>query len=173
VRDGVLRGASYLFVRYLYDRGGGDALVDDNIENRGGPALLRALLEAPNSIAQALPELASATREDVAMDFFTTLALSNRDQIGGVAPVNPCFAYLPVEQDPETGNPRGANLFASFHGMRMRGPLVQSVASADGELLAGGVELLQLDASKGSSELSFALSVDPQSRPRVRIARWK
>jgi hypothetical protein len=172
-RDGALRGASYWFLRYLYDRGGGDALVDSKIENRGGPAFLRALLDAPNSVASALPEVADTRTEDVTIDFFTALALSSRDQDGGVAPRNPCFSYLPVEQDPATGNPRGANPFASFHGMRMNGPKVQSASAADGSLLAGGVELLQLDASSGASELTFALSVSPEAKPRVRVARWK
>jgi len=172
-RDGALRGASYWFVRYLYDRGGGDALIDSNIVNHGGPAFLRALLDAPDSVASALPEVGVTRTEDVAIDFFTALALSSREQIGGVAAKNPCFSYLPVEQDPATGNPRGASPFASFHGMRMKGPKVQSANAADGALLAGGVELLQLDAKSGASQLTFALAVSPEAKPRVRVARWK
>jgi hypothetical protein len=172
-RDGALRGGSYWFVRYLYDRGGGDAQVGSSIENRGGPAFLRALLDARSSVASALPEVAGTQSDDVALDFFTALALSNRDQDGGVAPKNPCFSYLPVELDSATGNPRGASPYASFHGMHMKGPKVQSATAADGSLLAGGVELLQLDANGGASELTFALSVSPEAKPRVRVGRWK
>lgn len=51
-RDGVMRGGSYLFVRWLYDRAGGDtAKSDGTIEGHGGPAFLRAVLEAPASVA--------------------------------------------------------------------------------------------------------------------------
>lgn len=171
--DGLLRGGSYLFVRYLYDRGGGDSVLGSAIESHGGPAFLRALLSAPESMASALPELAATRIEDVAMDFFTTLAISNRDQLGGSAAVNPCFAYAPVELDPITGNPRGANLFASFHGMRLKGPYVQKAAVADGRLLSGGVELLQLDGTPAEKTLDFSVQVASAAKPRVRVARLR
>jgi hypothetical protein len=171
--DGVLRGAAYLFVRYLYDRGGGDSVDGIKITNRGGPAFLRALLDMPESIAAALPKLGRAHIEDVGMDFFTSLAMSNRDVIGGVAPTNACFSYLPTVKDPVTTKQRGASLFAALHGQRMNGPRVGSARSPDGKMQLGGVEYLTLDASPNSTEVAFALQVDPKTAPRLRIGRWK
>ena len=171
--DGVLRGAAYLFVRYLYDRGGGDSVDGIEITNRGGPAFLRALLEAPESVAAALPKLGRARIEDVGMDFFTALAMSNRELIGGVAPSNACFAYLPTVKDPVTAKQRGASLFAAFHGQRMNGPRAGNARSADGKVQLGGVEYLTLDASPNSKDVAFALQTDPKTGPRVRVGRWK
>jgi hypothetical protein len=171
--DGVLRGASYLFFRYLYDRAGGDDAVGVEIRSRGGPGLLRALLDAPESVAEALPRVLGASLTDLAMDFFTALAVSNRDVAGLAAPRNPCFSYLPTSKDPVTAKQRGTNLFAAFHGQSMAGPRVSPAASADGQLLQGGVEYLTLDADQGRSELAFTLRVDPRAAPRVRVARWK
>jgi hypothetical protein len=171
--DGVLRGASYLFFRYLYDRAGGDEAAGVEIQSRGGPALLRALLDAPESIAEALPRVLAASLADLAMDFFTTLAVSNRDAVGLAAPRNSCFTYLPTSKDPVTAKQRGTSLFAAFHGQGMRGPRVSPAASADGQLLFGGVEYLALEADQGRSEAAFSLRIDPRAAPRVRVARWK
>lgn len=173
-RDGALRGGAYLFVRWLYDRGGGDeAASDGTITNRGGPAFLRALIDAPDSVATTLPTAGRAAMGDVAMDFFTTLAVSNRDESGGVAPTNPCFRYLPVAQDPITMRPRGADVFATFHGMQMRGPATRSLAAADGDLLPGGVEYLTFNASAAAREVGVSVSVDESVAPRVRVARLR
>lgn len=172
-RDGVMRGGSYLFVRYLYDRAGGDhENADGSITGQGGPAFLRALLESKVSMAQALPTLSQAPREDLATDFFTALALSNRDKGGGVAPANPCFAYLPATVDSLWNRQRGANLFATFS-MQMAGPAMQAASAADGKLRAGGVEYLTVDAVPGSESLNLSLSVDPAAQARVRIGRLK
>jgi hypothetical protein len=105
------------------------------------------------------------------MDFYTTLALSNRDHIGDATAKNPCFAYLPAVTDPVTMRQRGADLFASFHGMSMMGPAIQSVDQADGDLLAGGVDYVELDAKAGAGELDFVLNVDAGAMARVRVAR--
>lgn len=171
--DGVLRGAAYLFVRYLYDRAGGDAVDGVDIQNRGGPAFMRALIDARESVATALPNLARASHADLGFDFFTTLALSNREQIGGSAPANPCFAFLPTVRDPVTGNQRGTDVFAQFHGMRMNGPQVGEAAAPDGQLRPGGVEYLSLAAAPAGGDVAFALQVDPKALPRLRVARWK
>jgi hypothetical protein len=171
--DGVLRGASYLFVRYLYDRGGGDEVSDVKVQDRGGGAFLRELLGSPRSVTAALPELAGGTASDIAMDFFTALAMSNREEAGGVAPSNGCFAFLPTLLDPVTQRQRGANLFASFHGQRMNGPRVGTVSAPDGKLRAGGVEYLELAAAAGVNELAVTVRVDPQALPRLRVGRWK
>lgn len=57
--------------------------------------------------------------------------------------------------------------------MRMKGPYVQKATAADGQLLAGGVELLQIDANAGQKELAFSVHAAPDARPRVRLARLR
>jgi hypothetical protein len=171
--DGILRGAGYLFVRYLYDRAGGDSVQGVELTSRGGPALVRALLDSPKPVALALPEVTGAVTADLAMDFFSALALSDRAAVGGVPPANTCFAYLPTLKDPVTGKQRGASPFASLHGARMSGPQMVPVAAADGKLLQGGVEFLVLDASAAATELAFSLHVDPAAAPRARLARLR
>ncbi len=171
-RDGVLRGGSYLFVRWLYDRAGADAAnADGSVAGKGGPALMRALLDVPASVASALPAVAKASVADIATDFYTALAMSNRDEIGGVAPSNACFAYLPAGTDPIWARQRGCDVHAQFHGMQMNGPAIQPAASADGQLRAGGVEYVELDATAGQAELDVTLTVDASALPRVRVGR--
>ncbi len=169
--DGVLRGGAYLFVRYLYDRAGGDAVSGLDVQNRGGPAFLRALISAPEPIGKALFTVARTEPASLALDFFSALALSGRDQVGGVAPKNPCFAFLPAQVDPVTGKQRGMNPFAQFHGSKMSGPALGEAAAPDGTLRAGGVEYLTLGASAGASEVAFELEVDPAAKARLRVAR--
>jgi hypothetical protein len=171
--DGILRGVAYLFIRYLYDRAGGDEAVGLDIRSRGGPAFLRALLDARETVALALPRITGHDAADLALDFYTALALSNRAAVGQAPPRNTCFSYLPTSKDPVTSKQRGTNLFAQFHGQGMAGPRVVSAAAPDGKLLIGGVEYLTLDAAPGRPEASFTVQVDPTAAPRVRIARWK
>jgi hypothetical protein len=118
-----------------------------------------------------MPVVTGARSTDVAMDFFTTLAASNRDGADGVAPVNPCFRYLPVALDPITGRPRGADLFATFDGVTLRGPATHAPGEADGILLHGGVEYLRLEASAGQREAAMTIRSDAPAMLRVRVAR--
>lgn len=169
-RDGVMRGGAYLFVRWLYDRAGGDAAkADGTIEGKGGPAFLRAVLEAPESVAGALPGKTKSTLADLGVDFYTALVMSNREAGGGAPPANPCFSYLPVENDPVTGKPRGADVFASFHGSQMTGPATTRTTS--GKLLAGGVTYAIVAVPAGQTELDIGVTIDPAALPRVRIGR--
>lgn len=171
-RDGVLRGGSYLFVRWLFDRAGGDGVnPDGTLVAKGGTTFLRAALDAAPSVAQALPTVTKATLADVATDFYTALALSNRDAIGGVAPKNACFAFQPTVTDPLTNDQRGTSVYAKFHGMQMKGPPIAQLAKADGKLRVGGVEYVEIDATPGATSLDFTVTVDPAVAPRVRVVR--
>lgn len=173
-RDGALRGGSYWFVRWLYDRGGGDvSQQDSSLKATGGPQFLRELLDAKPSVAKALPTSTGAPIADIAMDFYTTLVTSNRDSIGGVAPKNPCFAFLPIQADPITMRQRGGHTYASFHGMALAGIALQKSATADGLLLPGGVEYIMLDATPGAPELDLTVTATPPALPRVRVARLR
>lgn len=171
-RDGVMRGGSYLFMRWLYDRAGGDsAKADGTIEGHGGPALLRALFDAPAPVATALPALTKAAPVELAVDFFTTLAMTNRDAVGGVAPKNPCFSYLATEIDPVTKRQRGADTFAKFHGSQMKGP--STTAEKSGKVRAGGAAYVSVAATSGAPSLDLTVAVDAKAAPRVRVGRLR
>lgn len=173
-RDGGMRGGAYLFTRWLYDRAGGDlANADGTITNKGGPAFVRALYDAKTSVASSIATATGAALADVQMDFYTTLAMSNRDEAGGVAPKNGCFAYLPSIKDPVTTKTRGTDLYMTFHGtQKMGGPKVQPAGAPSGTIRVGGVELLTLDAAQ-AGELDLTVTIDAAALPRVRIARVK
>ncbi len=169
-RDGLLRGGAYLFVRYIYDLAGGDrALESGSIEGLGGTALLRKVLDDPKSVSAAMPLTANKTLADLALDFYTALAMSNGEASGRAAPSNGCFSYLKTQTDPITGKQRGADLFAAFHGQKLQGPALQ--ATADGKLRAGGVEYVTIDATADRSELGITITADAGAAMRVRIAR--
>lgn len=172
-RDAAMRGGGYLFVRWLYDRAGGDeALADGSVAGRGGPALLRTLFDAPTSIAATLrTAVGTASMADVEMDFYTALAASNREQDGGVAASNGCFRYGAVVMDPVTSRPRGADLYSTFEGMMARGPTMQTIGMADGQMLEGGVEYLTVDATAGAAEVGATVRMAATSGLRVRVLR--
>src|SRR5258708_7184795 len=121
-------------------------------------------------MAKQLPVTTGSSIEDIGMDFYTTLAMSNRP----TAPKNPCFAFLPTQQDPITMRQRGGNTFATFAGgmMQMTGPAVQTPAKADGQILPGGVEYVTIDAA-GQPEIDLTVTVDAAALPRVRVGRLK
>ncbi|MGZ3452586.1 MAG: hypothetical protein ACXVEF_23455 [Polyangiales bacterium] len=169
--DGTMRGGAYLFARFLYDRAGGDTVgTDGSVATKGGPAFFRALLDDKTSVTAALGTVGKVSVPDVAMDFFTALAMSNREHVKGVAPKNACFAYLPQVNDPVTTKPRGVDLFGMFHGMPMGGPKLQKASAPSGTIKPGGVELLTVDAT-GTGELDVTVTVDAGATPRVRIGR--
>lgn len=169
-RDGLLRGGSYLFVRWLYDRAGGDQLDASNaIAGQGGPAFLRRVLDSDQSVAAALVGASGHSHADLAVDFFTTLAMSDREQNGGVPPTNECFAFRPASTDPVWNRQRGANLYAQF-ALKMTGPKTQPASAADGRLRGGGAEYLVLDASS-AGELPFTLQLAASAQARLRVGR--
>lgn len=170
-RDGVLRGGSYWFVRWYYDRGGGDVSnADGTIGSTGGPVFLRQLLDAKPSVAKQLPITTGSAIADIAMDFYTTLEMSNRPD---VTPTNACFSFLPTQKDPVTGRVRGGNTYATFSGgtSQMTGPATQASGAVDGQILPGGVEYVIVDAIPGQATLDLTVTVDATAMPRVRVGR--
>ncbi len=172
-RDGAMRGGGYLFARWLYDRAGGDeAQADGSIVGRGGPALLRTLFDAPDSVSATLrTSVGTASMADVEMDFYTALAASNREENGGAAATNGCFRYGAVTMDPVTSRPRGADVYSTFEGMMARGPATQAIGMADGQMLEGGVEYLTVDATAGAAEVGATVRMAATAGLRVRVLR--
>ena len=66
---------------------------------------------------------------------------------------------------------RGADVYAKFHGMQMKGPALQLAAAADGTLRVGGADYIELDATPGPPALDFSATLAPAILPRVRIGR--
>lgn len=174
-RDGLLRGASYLAVRWLFDRAGGDvARADGTLEDRGGIAWLREALDARGAVTGVVEAHLAAPRETLVADFYTALALSGGASQGDAAPTNGCFAFAPVIADPVTGRPRGADPRASFHGQKLTGPRARPLAEADGALRAGGVEVLRFDAAEGDvTRVGFVVDDATAARAVLRIARLR
>ena len=123
-------------------------------------------------MATLLPTAIGHSREDLGTDFYTTLAMSNRDEALGVAPTNSCFAYLPTTSDPIWRRQRGADLYAKF-ALMMTGPATQQATAADGVLRAGGVEYLELSATPGNESLTLTVTTDPAAKPRIRLGRTR
>lgn len=173
-KDGVLRGGSYWFVRYLYDRAGGDeAKPDGTLVSKGGPVLLHKLLESKASIAKTLPDIALQPIADIAVDFYTALAASNREEIGEALAQNSCFRFLPTALDPITGKQRGGNVYAKFHGIGMKGPASLPLAKADKKIRAGGVKYWQVNATADAPSLQVLVNADADAQVRLRVLRVK
>lgn len=169
-RDGPLRGASYLFNRYLFDRAGGELMdAAGALEPACGVKALRGWFDAYLTGADLFEALTGLTYGELAADFFTALALSNRPGLEGV--VDPRFGYLPVTTDPVTGNQRGFDAWGSILGMvQLAGPLVRDVTDADGVLREGGVEYLRVDAA-GPGAITLSFDTGDAPAPRLRVVR--
>ena len=171
----MLRGGSYLFVRWLYDRGGGDVANAGRRDRpgHGGPALVRAVLDGKDRSPGTLPASPSTQLADLAADFYTTLALSNARRSRRHRAGEPLLRVPADRHRPGHHAAAGADVYATFHGMMMHGPKVQPVASADGKLRAGGVDYVAIDAKAGQPEIAFTLQVDPKAKARVRVGRLR
>jgi hypothetical protein len=164
-RDGPLRGAAYLFVRWLYDRAGGDrVLADGSIEDRGGPSLVRLLLRSPESISATLTKAGEVSQ--LIADFYTSWTLP------AGASQNPCLSFAATTKDSVTGRQRGADPFARFHGMAMRGAATTPFEPKEGSLRAGGAEFFTLDATV-DGEQRFGVELPPGATARLRVVRVK
>lgn len=174
-RDGLLRGGAYWLVRFLYDRAGGDAMsADGTIDGKGGPAAVRAWLDAAGSVSDAVSgRLAPRPLADLTADFYTALVASGASAKGGTEPKNACFSFAKTMTDPLTTRQRGGDPRAEFHGQAMTGPLTHALASADKKLRAGGVDYLTIDVPAGQTELALKVTVDPAAAPRLRVFRAK
>jgi len=181
-RDAALRGAGYLLYRYLFEQAGGNEFAEGNkITDLGGIAFLNALVDSPELGQANLEQLTSRSITDILFDWYTTLAVSNRQRTDGTAlNADPRYNYQPVTWDPDTlssrGSPErhGVDLFGeSAMTGQLTGPVVTGVSAADGKIRAGGVDYLRLAAGQAGSVFQLQITGDTGSDLRLRIVREK
>ena len=169
-RDGPLRGASYLFNRYLFDRSGGELMDADGVlQPACGVKTLRGWYDAYLTGADLFESFMGQPYGDLVADFYTTLGVGNRPGLEGA--VDPAFSYLPVTTDPTTGNQRGFDPWGSIFGqIPLTGPMVKDVSDADGVLREGGVEYLRVDAA-GPGAITVTFDTGDAPSPGLRVVR--
>ena len=175
-RDGMLRAASYLFVRYLYDRAGGDRYESGGtLTDLGGIAWAHETIDSVHEGRANFESSSGAPIDDLLFDWYTALLLTGREEADGVPlSVEPRFTYLPQTTDPVTDNPRGFDPFASFGGrFSLNGPKTVTVATADGEIPGTGNELVILEADGTSPRLSVSVTGGERTALRVRVVRLR
>lgn len=163
-RDGVLRGASYLFLRYCFEQAGGLTVESDgSFTDNGGIAWLHSFFDTPSLGPAAIEETTGKSFDDLVMDWYTAIMVTGR-----VTNDNPAWNYQPRVVDPITGYSFGVDPWSDIYGWQMTGPLVQDWDAADGKLYAGGVEYLQVTVTEAST---LSMPVDPAAMARGRVLR--
>lgn len=168
--DGVMRGAGYFVLRYLFDRAGGDALdAQGTPVDKGGIAFLHKLIDQPETGLESYLKASGLDYEAFVEGFWTTLALSNRKAGGKPVSTDPAYNFLPTTTDPLTGRQRGCDLFGAFHASQMVGPFTQELAKADGKLRPGGAELLLTKPPAGN--FAIQIQTDAALKAKLRVIR--
>ncbi|MFH1467134.1 MAG: hypothetical protein ABIO70_22310 [Pseudomonadota bacterium] len=164
-RDGPLRGAAYLFLRYLFEQQGGMTVNGDgSLVDDGGMAWLHAWFDAPELGPECVEATTGRDLLDLAMDWYTAIVVTGRDLND-----EPAYNYQDRVQDPLTTFEFGVDPFATIHGwLVLNGPPIQPLDEADGWLRAGGVEYLQVTVSEPGT---VSIPVDPAALPRARALR--
>jgi MYXO-CTERM domain-containing protein len=170
--DGVMRGAGYFLLRYLYDRAGGDAIdAQGVITDKGGIAWLRSFVDNDKTGLASALQSSKLSYEQLVEGFWTTMALSNRVAGGKPVSQDPAHSFLPTSTDPATDRQRGCDLFASFHASQMVGPATQELSAADGKLRPGGAELLVVKPAAGKDRYEVTLQTNPALKAKLRLIR--
>ncbi|MBI5489075.1 MAG: hypothetical protein HY905_17200 [Deltaproteobacteria bacterium] len=173
-RDGMLRGASYLFLRYLWDRAGGERVeTDGSITDLGSVAWAHETIDSALEGRANFADTVGAPIDDIVFDWYTALLLTGRtDGAGEPLPVEARFTYLPRVVDAVTGNNRGLDPYGDFMGMfNLEGAHTVTLATADGEIPPTGNELVLLEADGTSPTLSVRVTGSETAALRVRVAR--
>jgi hypothetical protein len=164
-RDGPLRGAAYLYLRYLFEQMGGMSVDGTGaFTDNGGIAFLHDWFDAPELGNDTVEATTGRAVKDVTMDWYTALLVS-----GTVDNDNPLWNYEDRVVDPITGYEFGVDTYALIHGwLQLEGPKVQKLSRADESLRAGGVEYLKTEVEAGET---VSIAVDPDAKVQARILR--
>lgn len=171
--DGIMRGAGYLILRYLYDQAGGDSMDAQGVaEDKGGITWLHTFIDQLETGNDSFSKSSGLALTEIVDQFWTALLLSNRGSQGAALSDNAKYNYLPTTLDPITGRQRGCSTHASFHGQQMLGPALQDYPG-DGAIRGGGGELLKILPESGSGEIRFRLETEPAGAVKARLIRLK
>jgi hypothetical protein len=172
--DGIMRGASYLILRYLFDQAGGDSLDAAGVPvDQGGIAWLHSFIDQKEDGDAAFEKAAGMPLAQLTRQFWTAMALSNRGPGGSPLNTDPRYNFLPTTTDVITGRQRGCNLFAAFHASQMLGPALQPLEQADGTLMGGGAEFLTFKAAADQSTLTVEVQAPTAAKAMLRLIRIK
>jgi hypothetical protein len=165
-RDGPLRGAAYLFLRYLFEQQGGMIVHEDgSLEDAGGMAWLHDWFTNPELGPDCVTATTGQDLLDLAMDWYTAIVVSGRDLND-----DPVYNYQDRQWDPLTSFEFGVDTYATIHGwLTLTGPPVQPLDTADGGIRAGGVEYLEIQVTEAGQ--TVGIPVDPEALPRARAFR--
>ncbi len=165
-RDGPLRGAAYLFLRYLFEQQGGMIVNDDgSLEDAGGMAWVQDWFTNPELGADCVEATMGQDLLDLAMDWYTAIVVSGRDLND-----DPTINYQDRQWDPLTSFEFGVDTYANIHGwLQLNGPPVQPLDEADGQIRAGGVEYLEIEITEAGQRVE--IPVAPDALPRARAFR--
>jgi hypothetical protein len=170
-RDGLLRGQSYMFLRYLYDQGGGETVqTDGSFVDDGGIAWLNGYVDSADLGEENIEaRMGGADIDDIMFDFLTCLMMSNRGPDSSSISDEQAYNFLPTQVDPLTDRTRGLDMFGTFRDMfSLAGPMTASIALNDGEIYGTGVQYLEFPAQ---DLVTVTFTVDAAALARVRLAR--
>ncbi len=163
-RDGSLRGAAYLFLRYLFEQAGSMSVeADGTLVDQGGMTWIQDWFDTPEEGVEAVEATTGMDLWEAALDWYTALVVTGR----GIND-DPVYNYEDRVEDPLTGYEFGIDPYDTIHGwLELTGPKVQLLEEADGEVRAGGVDYLQVTLDEGL----FELAVDSGAAPMARLLR--
>ncbi|GDX79204.1 hypothetical protein LBMAG42_10150 [Deltaproteobacteria bacterium] len=164
-RDGTLRGASYLYLRYLFEQAGGMHVESDGTQvDDGGMAFLHAWFDSPALGEETVADVTGLALEDTIMDWYTALVCTGLVETG-----DPRWSYQVREMDPVTGYEYGVDPYDTIHDwLTLTGPPIQKLSRADESIRAGGVEYIEVKLDEGEA---FSLAIEPRAEARARIIR--
>ena len=170
VANGPSAGTS---LRRLVEERLEEIVGDEAVLQDGRFPLLVKYIDAKETGIANVEKTTGLKLDQLARQFWTSMAISNRGASGGPINSDKRYNFLPTTSDPFTKRQRGCDLHAAFHGSKLTGPKLQAVSKADGMLRPGGAEMFSVSAKSGSAYVAFTISAPTAAKARARLIRIK
>ncbi len=170
--DGVYRGAAYLFVRYIFDQMGGDAIDGEGeVQDLGGISFLNQMSDIGLYGFDGIEEATGEVAEWTIAQMYTAMLVDDRQVDGEPLSEEPQYNFAPVWDDPITGKQHGITMNYDLAGgsWPVRGVTVQQ-GGADGVILSGGAEYLLIEPTDGGL-LTILASSEGAAQLGARLVR--